>query len=256
MKILVCIKAVPDPEGRVTIDETGRGVRFEGTWRMNRFDEYALEEALRIGEAIPLETIDALSVGPGGTASTIKRALELGATEGIHIVTGENTSLGPFQAASLIASFARPRRYDLILAGVMGEDRMYSQTGPMIAELLHYPWASSVIHEEIDAQAETVSLEREIEAGSRECLEMRLPALLTVQPGINRPRYPALSNVLRARAQELTTIDARDMGTPDPRETTQGYRYPAAPSKGTFLEGTREEKARALLGILHERGFL
>ncbi len=84
----------------------------------------------------------------------------------------------------------------------------------------------------------------------------RIDDFESVQPGINRPRYPALSNVLRARAQELTTIDARDLGMPESRETIQEYRYPTAPSKGTFLEGNREEKARALLGILHEKGFL
>lgn len=256
MKILVCVKEVPDQAGLVTIDESGREVRFQGTWRMNRFDEYALEEALRIRESTPLETIDALSAGPPRTASTLRRALELGATEGFHIVTEEGRPLSPFETATLIATFARTRHYDLILTGVMAEDSMNAQTGPMIAELLGYSWASSVIHEAIDEKTRIVSLERELEAGHRECLELALPAVLAIQSGINRPRYPALSNVLRARSQELTAIDARDLGIPEKRERIVALRYPKRPSKGTFLEGTREEKARALLGILHEKGFL
>lgn len=256
MKILVCIKQVPDSEGIITINASCRGIDFEGPYRMNRFDEFALEEALRIGEKLPVQSIDALSVGPARAESTIRKALEMGASSGFHIITEEGDDISAFETASFIASFAREEKYDLILAGVMAEDDMRSQVGPMIAEMLGYPSASSVMHEEIDPKRETLFAEREIEGGIRECLEMKLPALLTIQSGINRPRYPALSNVLRARKQEITRIPSHTLQKTAKRERIVQLRYPEAPSKGIFLEGDGKEKAGALIQILHEKSIL
>ena len=105
MKILVCIKQVPDGTGIITIGRSPREIDVEGHYRMNRFDEFALEEALRIGEQMPVESIDAISVGPVRTESTIRKALEMGALQGIHIRTEEGTYMSAFERASLIASW-------------------------------------------------------------------------------------------------------------------------------------------------------
>ena len=256
MKILVCIKQVPDPEGIITIGESAGWINFEGPYRMNRFDEFALEEALRIRGKFSVESIDALSVGPARIESTIRKAIEMGASRGIHILMEESVDISAFETASLIASHCRKKGYDLILAGVMAEDDMQSQVGPMIAEMLGYPSASSVIYEKIDPGKRTLFAEREIEAGRRECLEMKLPALLTIQSGINRPRYPALSNVLRARKQEIITIPSHTLQKPEKRERIVQLKYPEAPSKGIFLEGDEKEKAGSLIQILHEKSII
>jgi electron transfer flavoprotein beta subunit len=256
MKILVCVKQVPDSEGIITIDDAGTWIRFEGTCRMNRFDEFALEEALRIREKINVETIDALSVGRREVSSTIRKALEMGASGGIHIVTEDEGYLSPFDVASLIASFAGDRGYDLILTGVMAEDDMQSQVGQMTAEMLGYPCASSVIYEEIQPGKGSLYAEREIAAGERECLEMTLPAVLTIQSGINRPRYPSLSNVMRARTQKIETIKAFSVKGLEKREKIIALRKPEVISKGVFLKGEQQEKARTLLKILHEKSIL
>ncbi|MBN2538772.1 MAG: electron transfer flavoprotein subunit beta/FixA family protein [Deltaproteobacteria bacterium] len=256
MKILVCIKQVPDSEGVLSISNSGKGTEFEGTYRMNHFDEFALEEALRIRENMPVESIDAVSVGPARIESTIRKALEMGASRGIHIITEGEDHISPLETATRIASFAGEGGYDLILAGVMAEDDMQSQVGPMIAEMLGYPSASSVICEEIDPEKGILYAEREIESGVRECLEMKLPALLTIQSGINRPRYPALSNVLRARAQEITVLVAHPGAKPEKREEIVTFRYPETTSKGLFLEGDKKEKARELIHILHEKSII
>jgi len=256
MRILVCIKQVPDSEGIVTIDKSTGWIDFEGPYRMNRFDEFALEEALRIRENMAVDSIDALSVGPPRAESTIRKALEMGASRGIHILTEERTDISAFETASLITLFVKKEGYDLILTGVMAEDDMQSQVGPMIAEMLGYPSASSVICEGIDREKGTLYAEREIEAGTRECIEMKLPVLLTIQSGINRPRYPALSNVLRAKRQEITTIPSHTLQKTEKREKIVRLRYPEAPSKGIFLEGNEEEKAGFLLQILHEKSII
>ena len=256
MNILVCIKQVPDSEGLITIHDGGMGIVFKGAYRMNRYDEYALEEALRIRGRGDADVVDAVSVGPRRAASTLKRALEMGAADGIHIITAEEPRLTPFETASLIASYARQKEYGLILTGVMAEDDMHCQVGPMIAELLGYPCASSVILEEYRGGGRGLCVEREIEGGRREGLELSFPAVLTIQSGINRPRYPALSNVLRARAQKLIEIDAASLAPPAPRERLTALQYPDIAAKGVFLEGTTAEKADALYRALHEKALI
>ena len=116
---------------------------------MNRFDEFALEEALLIKEKLPGTLVDALSVGPERASSNVQRALGMGADHGIHILIPSEGYMSPFTVASLIAAFARTRNYDLIMTGVMAEDTMACQTGQLIAALLDLPCATSVIKEEV-----------------------------------------------------------------------------------------------------------
>ncbi len=223
---------------------------------MNRFDEFALEEAVRIGEEIPGTEIEAISVGPGRVVSTLRKALERGAAAGTHILVEEERYMSPFETASLIASYAGTGHYDLIIAGVMAEDDMHCQVGQMIAAILEIRCATSVIHRGTIREETSVYIEREIEEGQRLCMEVALPAVITVQSGINRPRYPSLSNVLRAKNQEIRTIDANDLWDDDGRDQLISMRRPEASAKGVFLEGGSNEKARALIRILHERALI
>lgn len=258
MKILVCFKQVLDADIPIRLDEKNLWVEAEVNplYRMNFFDEYALEEALRIREGRPGVTIDVLSVGPARVAQTIKRGLEMGADEGIHVHLPGEGYRSPFEIASLIADFAASRSYDLILAGIMAEDDMQSQVGPMTAELLGYPCATAVISERLSGDGKILHVEREIENGRREALEIALPALIAVQSGINRPRYPALSHVLRAKTQPLTVLAADDLIRPKPRDRIVRLDYPQASAKGVFLRGSPQEKAQDLLRILHEKSLL
>ena len=268
MKILVCIKQVLDTECPVRIDASGRWIE-EGPpalFRMNRFDEFALEEALRIREGFPGTRIDALSAGPARAAQAVRRALEMGADEGIHLIPGDDRYRMPFEIASLIGAYASDKHYDLILAGVMAEDDMQGQVGPMVAELLGYPCATAVmlqkLHKTGDGGSSTIYVERELEGGCREAFELTLPALLTVQSGINRPRYPALSHVLRARSQALILVPvSQQRGTvlhdsPASRERIQNLEEPVPMKTGMILSGSPPEKAENLLKILQERAFI
>ena len=258
MRILVCVKQVIDGQAPVVIDETGTWVKHGNIspFRMNRYDEFALEEALRIKEKFNDVTIDAISFGPPRVSSTIRKAMEMGANEGIHILTDEDSFVTPFEVASAIASYAKTNTYEIILTGAMSEDDMNSQVGQLIAELLHRPCATLVMHQEIREGGKEIYVEREIEAGRRECLYLTLPAVLTVQSGINSPRYPSLSNALRARKAQILTIEAKALNIPEKRERLTGLSYPEVSSKGTFIEGTQKEKAKKLLGILHEKSLI
>ena len=256
MKILVCVKQVADNEARFSPAADNRSVQYDAdtVYRMNRFDEFALEEALQIRETHK-GIVDALSVGPPMVASVIKKALELGADRGIRIALDEKSVLSPRIVAGLVAAFAAGGSYDLILTGAMAEDNMYGQTGQMIAGFMKIPAASAVITEKIDEIDGTVYAEREIDALTREAVTLRLPALLTVLSGMNKPRYPSLSNVMRARRQEIITIDSGNYTINDGYENVVSLRSVSPARKCVYLAGSMQEKAVRLQQLLHVRNL-
>ena len=258
MKILVCVKQVPESENPILIDDGNAWVKSNEIcdFKMNRLDEFAVEEALLIKAAFPDTKIDALSAGPERSKEVIRRSIGMGADAGIHINTESEGYHSSFEIAAWIAEYARGEPYDLILAGAMSEDNMQGQVGPMIAKRLSLPWATAVIFEKIASDRKTIYVEREIEGGQRDTLELPLPAVLTIQSGINTPRYPSLSNLLRANKQGLNRIDAADLTQLAARENLVELVYPRKTRSGTVLQGTEEQKATQLIRILRERSFL
>ena len=258
MKILVCIKQVLDPETPVRLDERGHVVRPEGDLKywMNRADEFAIEEAVLIKETGLGKTVDALTVGPGHAAQVLERAMGMGADNGVHILLPEKDFLSPFHIASYIAAYILDKDYDLILTGVMGEDHMQGQVGAMLAELLGFPCATSVIFEKISDERGSVYVEREIEGGFRAALELDLPALLTVQTGINKPRYPTLSNLLRAKKQQALVVESHTLQAARDREEIVQASYPGKSRAGLMLEGSGKDKAVRLLEILEKEALI
>ena len=258
MKILVCIKQVCDSDSPIEIDEQAGWIRTDviTEYKMNRLDEFAVEEAVLLKETLPDTTIDAITVGPDRSAEVIKRAIGMGADHGVHIVADPAGCLNPYAIACHIAAYAGGKQYDLIFTGAISEDLMQGQVGPMIAACLSLPWATAVIRQQIAPDGKSLYIEREIEGGSRDTLQLELPAVLTIQSGINTPRYPSLSNLLRANKQKLEKIQAGDHAQPASRESIVRVAYPEKSRSGTFLEGTQQEKAARLLGLLRERALL
>jgi electron transfer flavoprotein beta subunit len=258
MNILVCIKQVPDSFEALRVNERTGMLSFppETAFRMNRFDEFAMEEALLIKERNSGTLVHALSVGPERVGAAVERALGMGADHGIHILDQGEDYFSPLTVASLIASRIRTGNYDLIMTGVMAEDTMACQTGQLIAALLDLPCATSVIRHEVHPGALEIVVEREIEGGSRERVRLEMPAVLTIQPGINIPRYPSFSKVMRARTYAQELIRARDLAALEPRETCLGLHIPKAAAQGIFLEGSPSEKALKLVNLLYEKSLL
>ena len=258
MKILVCIKQVPDSEAAVCLDETTGRVRQgrHQSYRMNNADAFAVEEAVLIKEAFPDTVVDVLTAGPERAGLVLERAMGMGADKGVHILVPKEGYLSPLTIAIWIAAHASDEGYDLILTGVMAEDDMQGQVGPLAAELLSLPCATSVIFEEIRRENRTIYVEREIEDGQRDMLELDLPAVLTIQTGINNPRYPSLSNLLRAKKQKALVISPDMLPKLEDREKILRARYPLKSRTGVVLEGDQKEKAAQLLQILQEKAFL
>lgn len=257
MKILVCVRQVPDYDAAaVAANLPGTAGDASVAYRMNRFDEFAVEESLRIREATSGVVIDAVSAGPEGVVPVIRRAMEMGADSGILLRHAGGLYLNPYQTASLLQRHARSGAYDLILCGAMSEDAMHGQTGPMLAEMLDMPCLTSVIALRVNHGGAFAYAEREIEGGERECYEVGLPAVFTVQSGINRPRYPSLSNVLRAKSSAITVIDAGDDWIAAPGETVAGMYRPEKTRAAVMIEGDTRGKARELLKVLHKHSLL
>jgi len=258
MKILVCVKQVPEPDSPIIIDDNTGWIQAEelSGFRMNRLDEFAIEEAVLIKGVFSDTRIDAVSVGPERVADVIKRSIGMGADTGIHIQTESGGYQSSFEIAALIAAYARDRHYDLILTGAMSEDNMQGQVGPMIAARLDLPWATAVILEKMAPDKQRIYVEREIEGGHRDACELRLPAVLTIQSGINTPRYPSLSNLLRANRQEPAKIQAGDLAKITAPEALVRMVYPQKTRDGLVLEGSEPEKATQLIRILRERALL
>ncbi len=250
----MCVKQVPDTENTFRLDGDGKGFREAGiVFRMNSYDEVAVEEAVRIKEERRQVEITALTVGPSRAEAVVRRALELGADHGAHIVTERGQGMDSLQTASRIVSFAKEKDFDLILCGVMSEDEQCCQTGPMVAALLDLPYATTVISERILEGEQLVRVEKEMEGGWRQVVELPLPSVLTVQSGINRPRYPSLSNKLRARKQELQEIESLGMSSDRQCQELVRVSLPPPSKTGVFLDGSLEEKAEALVQIIHEK---
>jgi len=258
MKILVCVKQVPETESFVEIDDLGLWIQLDRStpFRMNPFDEFAVEEALLIKETLSGTQIDALTVGPIRSAWVVRRAMGMGVDYGIHILVDHEGYLSPFVVAGWIAAYAQNRGYDLILTGAMAEDDQEGQVGPILAEFLSLPCATSTIFEKLSPDQKTLYVEREIEGGYRDILELQMPAVLTIQTGINKPRYPSLSNLLRAKKQKLETIKTNALEHPEPRQSLLRLLLPQKTRSALVLEGTEEEKAVHLLQILRDKSIM
>jgi electron transfer flavoprotein beta subunit len=172
------------------------------------------------------------------------------------MVTPGDGFVDPSILADWMTSLSEASEADLILCGAMSEDLMQGQVGPLMAEYLSLPCATAVVHLKIMPTGGDVLVEREIEGGYREAVALQLPALLTIQTGINQPRYPSLSNLLRANKLKLNTLYVNTMDDATPLQGVRQVTLPRKLREGVFLEGSTTQKAEQLLAILSDRSFL
>jgi electron transfer flavoprotein beta subunit len=253
MKILVCIKQVPDMASRFKVN--GEGTWYDETdlaFRMNEYDEYAVEQAVQLKEQLGnTPDITVLSIGPDRVVEAIKKALAMGCDRGVHIQDNASFRKDPWQIASAIAGFSRDKNFDLIFFGMQSQDRGSGQVGPITAELLGVPCVTTVVG---FAFADgVITAKRELEGGMKAVVKLKLPALITCQLGLNTPRYPTLPNIMKAKKKELLAFPVADfLKEKELTATTSAY-LRAKKGSGVVLEGDVNEMAGRLVGILKEK---
>jgi len=246
LNIVVCIKQVPAKDAPLTIAEGGTWIREADIgFEMNEPDSYALEEALRLKEKHGGQVV-ALSMGPERVKQTIKEALAKGADRGIHVADDRFFALDPLATARSLASAIQKEKFDLILTGLQSDDHGFGQTGVLLAELLGLPHATIIM--QIEVGDTRMKLKRELEAGWFQWVEMPLPALLTIQSGINKVRFATLKGIMGAKKKEIVTLPRESLGaTGEPTQRLERIYVPQKTKKTEFLSGTPKEAAAKLI---------
>ncbi|MFN2433153.1 MAG: electron transfer flavoprotein subunit beta, partial [Gemmatimonadota bacterium] len=212
------------------------------------YDEYAVEEALRLKEAHGGEVV-VVAAGPPSVKDALTRALAMGADRAIHLA-GEGFTAGDAQAtARALADVLRGESPDLVLAGVQSDDKGYAATGVMLAEMLGFPHSTLIM--EVQVQDGSLRVKREMESGWFEWLELPLPAVLTIQSGINQVRYSTLKGIMAAKKKELRKV-AVDGGTA--ATGLEALAFPSKESKAEVFEGDPKQAASQLWERLRRDG--
>ncbi len=252
MKILVCIKQVPDMESKFKVDAGGTWyARTDLAWRMNEYDEYAVEQAVQLKEQVKDADVTVLCIGSDQVKETMKKALAMGCDRGAHIADDAAAGKEPFEIAGIIAEYARDKGFDLIFTGMQSQDRGSGQVGILVAEMLGMPSVSTVVHFAYDNGM--VLVKRELEGGVKACVKVQAPVVITCQLGMNTPRYPTLPNIMKAKKKELLSLPVLDLLKVQARQQTAKIYFPEKKGGGTVLEGDVAEMADKLIRILKEK---
>jgi len=244
MKIIVCIKQVPARDAQLRVDASGRWIEeTDLAFEINEPDAYALEEALQLREKHGGEVV-VVCAGPPRAAQTIREALAKGADRAIHIELETSARYDTLAMARLLGEAAGAEQPDLMVTGLQSDDLGYGQTGVVLAEVLGLPHATIVMA--VEKTEGGIRVRRELKDGWFQNVEMPLPALLTIQSGINKLRYATLMGIKRAKTKEIRVLRP-DLAAEAPRAAIEAV-YPPRKSKQTeMLEGTAREAAAKLV---------
>lgn len=250
MKIVVCLKQVPDMESKFKIVDDKKVDESQIAFKINDFDNYAVEAALQLKEKLGGEVV-IVSAGPDRAAKDIRQAFAMGADWGIHIADQAILEGDSFVVASALAKAIEGiGDVDLIMTGVQSEDLQAGITGVMIADMLNMPHCTNVV--KIDtADGKAYTLNRELEGGLNEVMELGGPVVLTIQSGINDPRYPTLPGIMKAKKKQLDAKSGADLGVSAASKTEFiKMLIPVSETMAEIIEGAPEEAAGKLVDKL------
>jgi len=253
MKIAVLMKRVPDTASVFKIGADSKSVDTAGLkYVISPYDEHAIEEAIKLKEAGKAAEVVIVTAGPEGSQETIRTALAMGADRAVLVKDG--SAMNSRGVAMVLAAAVKTEGVELIFAGKQAVDDDASQVPERVAEILDIPHASVVTAFALEGSTATV--EREIEGGSMK-IEMALPALITIQKGINTPRYPTLPNIMKAKKKEIKEVSLGDLGLSADQIASgivvENMALPRQDRLNKVLDGTSEERVAQLLSILREQ---
>ncbi len=259
MDLVVCVKRVAEhAEAEFEVDETGKKLKAKGAaYDINEWDDYALEEALRLKEALG-GRLTAVTVGDEDSEEVLRKCLAKGADEAIRVDV-PTEEMDAYAVAKVLHRVLKKLNFDLVLMGAQASDDGYAQVGPILAFLLGVPHATLV--KKVEVLEEWIRVHRELEGGAEEVVELRVPALLTIQTGINEPRYVSIMGLRRASKKPLKVLSpgeleltSEDVGREGSWARLVRYEIPRVERRALIIEGPAEKAASFIFNLLKERG--
>ena len=248
MKIAVCIKQVVTREWQVRVNDDKTWVRdADASWELNEPDAYALEEGLRLKEQHGGDVI-VISAGPARATQVIREALARGADRAIHVEGDHLATADAFVVADALAAALKDEQIDLVLKGLQSDVQGFAQVGVVLAEKLHM--AHSTIIMEVQVASDKLKVKRELEGGWFQWISMPLPAVLTIQSGINQLRYATLKGIMAAKKKEIRVVSA-SAASPSRQRILSIY-VPEKSKQTRMITGTPSEAAKELVRALRE----
>ena len=256
MKIAVCIKQVVTREWQLRVNDSKTWIRDQdASFELNEPDAYALEEALRLKEKQGGEVV-VVSAGPARAAQVLREALARGADRAIHVESDALAAADAFVVAEALAGAIRGENVDLVLTGLQSDDQGFGQVGVVLAEKLGVPHATIIMEVQVAEAPSTGSghgslrVKRELEGGWFQWMSLPLPALLTIQSGINQLRYATLKGIMAAKKKEIRKVAFA--GASSPAQKIVAVHFPEKGKKTQMLPGSAAEAAKVLVQKLRD----
>ncbi len=249
MNIFVCVKQVPDTETKISVSEDGKSVSFNpGKMIINPYDEFAIEEALKIKASVN-GVVTVVGVGPKASVTeTLRTALAMGADEAVVIDSAE--ALDNFSVATVLAGYLKDKTPGLIFTGKVAIDDNSMSVSQMLAEKLNMPHATVVSKFEMKGGSAVV--EREIEGGAKEIIEVKLPAVIAANKGLNTPRYASLPGIMKAKKKTIGEASASALGAGAAKVAYSDYKLPPDRPTAKMVAGDASAQSHELVRLLRE----
>lgn len=246
MKILVCMKQVPQKDAPLKLNEGGTWIREDVSYEVNEPDAFALEEALRQKEKHKGEVV-AITAGPARASQVLREALAKGADRAIHLEDAGFVGLDAHNTARAIAAAIKDEKFDLIFTGLQSDDYGYAQTGVILAQILGLPHATIIM--QIEKNENGIRVKRELEAGFFQFVDMPLPAVLTIQSGINKLRYATLIGIKQAKTKPMRKVTMAEVqsGIGSNLQKIEKMYIPEKSKNTQFIDGPPAEIAKKLV---------
>ena len=246
MKIAVLVKQVVGSESALEISQDKKWIdNSNATFVMNPPDNYAIEEAMLIKEKVGAGEVVIVSMGPQRVQKVIREGLSKGADRGIHIETESLNEIDPLYTSKVLAETLRDENFDLILSGLQSDDSGMGQTGVLLGELLNMSTATLAIETDIDQNK--IRVKRELESGWFQWVELEFPASVSIQSGINQPRYPSLKGIMGAKKKEIKVIPAPQV---EKRQSISEIFVPKKSKETEFIETDIDSTVERIIEIL------
>ena len=258
MNIVVLVKQVPDSEAMIQVKTDGLGVEVEDRYTLNFFDSLAVEEALRIKEQVGSGTVSVITLGTQKSLEALRTGIAMGADEAVLLEDPAFDGGDEYATAQALAAAVKGMEWDVIICGKEAFDDSSGIVGPLVAEFLSVPHITTVVKVDISPEEKTVIVEREIEGG-KEVIKAPLPVLLTAQKGLNEPRVPPVTGVMKAMRTEIKKLDMAaiglsqdEVGKGGSQEEILRYHRPPQRPAVTMIQGEAGDVVKQVVTLLKE----